>query len=183
VADRSDRHRADGTAKRIARRAGKALLALLALALVLLSAGSAIGRWRVIPVPSAGADSNVARGSLAMLVPVPAVSLEAGDHVYVRPEHGDRGTVFRVKEVRDSWQRELTVVGADGRDSSMEFPATAWRVSRSVPRLGTPFGLLVGPVQAVFLVVVGVLLVAGSGSRRQPEPHRRNRRAAVAAAS
>jgi hypothetical protein len=139
-------------------------------ALLILAVGSAIGRWKVIPVPATGEESAVPAGSIAVLEPVPSPTIKAGDHVFVRAEQKDKGTVYRVTAVKDSWNREFEVLDQDGEPTTIALPGSAWRVGPSVPYLGIPFSLLVGPIQAVLLVLNGVLLVGFSESRRHTDP-------------
>jgi hypothetical protein len=101
----------------------------------------------------------------------------------------DPNALRRIVDLHDSWNREFRVDrvsgseparrGRAGDDDVLVLPAVVGRVSRTVPYLGTLFGLLVGPVQAIVLVVAGVALVAWSyGDRPElpPDPGARQRR-------
>jgi hypothetical protein len=169
---RSVLHRAGGHDKPLARRVRKLSAVVMTTALLILAVGSAIGRWKVIPVPATGESSAGPTGSVAVLEPIPAPTLKTGDHVFVRSDQKDKGTVYRVTAVKDSWKREFEVLDAKGEATTIALPGNAWRVSHSVPYLGVPFSLLVGPIQAVLLVLNGVLLVGLSESRRHNDPPR-----------
>jgi hypothetical protein len=147
----------------------KASATVFTVALVLLALGSAVGRWQVLPVNAAGAHAEVGRGSLAFVEPVPTVSLREGDTIFFTTSER-KGSFHRVTTVVDSWNRRVELDGARGESEVVQLPANAWRVSRAVPYLGFPFALLAGPVQAVLLVLNGVLLVAFGESRRRPTP-------------
>lgn len=157
-----------------ARRALTAGAAVATAALVVLALGAVAGRWRVLPVTSTGALVDVAEGSIVLLTPTPAQSLQPGDTVFLSTET-DPNALRRIVELHDSWNREFRVDRVSGSepgqraragdDDVLALPAVVGRVSRSVPYLGTWFELFVGPVQAIVLVVAGVALVAWSYGR------------------
>src|SRR5688572_10535436 len=96
---RSVLHRAGGHDKPLARRVRKWSAVVMATALLILAVGSAIGRWKVIPVPATGESSAVSADSVAVLEPIPAPTIKAGDHVFVRADQKAKGTVYRVTAV------------------------------------------------------------------------------------
>ncbi|MGQ0823552.1 MAG: hypothetical protein ACT4OX_00740 [Actinomycetota bacterium] len=169
MAIRSVHYRADGRTGAFARRALKASAAVATAALVALSIGASIGRWRVVPVYGAGDQTNVGRGDLVMLVPMPAVSVQEGDKVFFSIS-GERPAVRTVIELQDSWKRQVAVDVGNGELRSVQLPPTVPRVTRVVPHAGWVFGLLVGPIQAIFLVANGILLIALSQRRPHDPP-------------
>lgn len=160
-------------------------------ALVVVALGAVAGRWRVLPVTSTGALVDVAEGSIVMLTPTPAQSLQPGDTVFLSTET-DPSALRRVVDLHDSWNHEFRVDRVSGsepaRDSQagddvLALPAVVGRVSLSVPYLGTVFGLVVGPLQAVVLVGAGVALIVwshGRGPELPPDPGAQRRAAAAA---
>ena len=190
--------RTGGRWRTLLRRARATGTALATAALVVLALGSVAGRWRVVPVTSTGELVDVAEGSIVLLTPTPAQSLQPGDTVFLGTE-ADPNALRRVVGIYDSWNREFRVDRVSGSESApgaragddevVVLPAMVGRVTRSVPYLGRVFEVLVGPVQAIVLVVAGSALVAwsyGSGPELPPDSRarrwRRGRRTRVAGA-
>ena len=150
------------TASTVARSALRVLTTVLMLLVVLVAVGDAVGRWRVVPAPSASAHTGYAKGDVVVAVPVPARRIEVGDIVVVKNKH-EHG-LFRVEKVVDSSAAQVRFVG-DPPKETRRLHATMWRVTGHVPWVGHLFALLVGPIQSALLVVAGFVLVFYSERR------------------
>lgn len=151
------------------RRAGRVLsslmLTVLVLLLVLVAGGTAAGRWRLWAVHHLGAQTNVASNSAVLLVPVPALEVHAGDRV-VLGQRGVGPTLFRVTGVTDSQNAKVDVVDGHNMVQEIALPAKVWRVSKVMPYSGIPLRLLAGPIQAAFLVLGGIGVIAQAERKR-----------------
>ena len=152
-----------------ARRALKMSAAVATVALVALAIGAAAGRWRVVPVYGTGSQTDLNRGDLVMLEPISAMSVQEGDQVFVAIK-GEKPTVRTIVLLEDSWERQYRLDSTNGEPISMQLPPTVPKVTRVVPKAGWLFGLLVGPIQAAFLIINGILLVALAQRRPSPPP-------------
>src|SRR3954469_8034045 len=103
----------DGARPGLARRALFAVVIVAVAMMVVLAAGSAVGRWRFVAPDHIGNAVPVSRADLVVVVPVPAASLRAGDVVYVRPPK-ESGSLVRIDGVVDSNKRTFRVHGALG---------------------------------------------------------------------
>ncbi len=142
-------------------------MVLATTALVAVSLGSALGRWRVLPVMATGSQVHLDDGSLAVVVPVPVKAVRAGDLIFFVGA-GDTGSIRKVVRINDSWKHEVLVDRRGKGTQNAQLPATVGRVSRVLPYGGWVFRLLVGPIQAVLMMVGGLLMVVMSQFRRPP---------------
>jgi hypothetical protein len=135
--------------------------------LVLLAAGGAAGRWRLVPAPDRTVGTEYSSSDLVFVVPVAAQRLEVGDVVIVRNK--DEQALLRLEEILDSEGPQVRFAGdPDGRVRRLG--GTAWRVSRSVPYAGSVLVLFAGPIQGALCVLFGLVLVVRSEMKRGDEP-------------
>jgi hypothetical protein len=151
------------TGSAVAGSALRVLTTVVMLLVVLIAVGDAVGRWRVVPAPSALAHTHYDDGDLVVAVPVSARRIEPGDVVVVRNKH-EHG-LFRVDSIVDSFGARVRFAG-DPPNRTRRLHSTMWRVSGRVPRLGQLFALLVGPIQSALLILCGFALVYLSERRR-----------------
>jgi hypothetical protein len=186
AADPGRQSRPGGGAKRFARRALQTSAAVATVALVALAVGSAVGRWRVLPVDGAGPGTGVTRSDAVFVVPVRAQQVHAGDHLAIRRSDGPP-TVHRVDRIADSFAPvEVRLDAGGGRTVGAELPERAWRVRYAVPGVGLVLRALAGPVQSALLMLSGLVLIARAQGFHTPPGsgwgRRRDGRAAMASA-
>ncbi len=165
VAIGSASHRADGPVKTFARRVLRTSTAVMTAVLVCLALGAAFGRWQALPARTVGDGVSFDRGSLVLVEPTPALSLDEGDEIYVDIEGGERG-FRRVVTVNDSWERYYEIQVDGGERLVIKLPETVWRVSHVVRYAGLPFAVFVGRIQSLLLVFAGLALIAWAELRR-----------------
>jgi hypothetical protein len=147
--------------------AARVLIGLATTALVLLAVGDAVGRWKIVPAPAHVAHTHYAPSDLVVVVPVPVMKLKVGDVVIVHNK--DEHALLRLDQILDSDGPQVRFAG-DPPGRIRRLGGTAWRVSRSVPFLGGVLGLLAGPIQGAFFVLIGIGLVGWAEWKRSREP-------------
>jgi hypothetical protein len=148
------------------RLAGRALLFCGVSTLILLAAGGAAGRWRLVPAPDRTVGTELSSSDLVVVVPVPVQRLEPGDVVIVRNQHEQ--ALLRLERIVDSEGPQVRFDG-DPEGRIRRLGGTAWRVSRSVPYAGSVLRLFAGPIQGLLLVLGGLALVVRSEMKRGHE--------------
>jgi hypothetical protein len=149
-------------------------LTFTAAAVVVLAVGASAGRWRVWPVRAEGAGTGVGHDAALVLVPVPALQVDVGDRIVMGRDHA-RPALYRVDEIIDTVDGRVRVRDDHGRSHDVTLPSRVWRMSRDIPYAGIPMRLLAGPLQALILVGIGILVIVRAESRRNrqrrgPEP-------------
>ena len=148
-------------------------------ALVLVAAGDAAGRFRLVPAPERTGGTAYSSTDLVVVVPVPALRLREGDVLIVRNprEHA----LLRIDKIVDSDGPQVHIAG-DPASRVRQLGRTSWRVRFAIPYAGILLGLLAGPVQGALFVVAGLALVVRAEMRRGRDPSTEPRRAAGAGA-
>ena len=164
----------DTRVRRNMKRLSSIALTLAAAAVVVLAVGASAGRWRVWPVRAEGAGTGVGHDAALVLVPVPALQVDVGDRIVMGRDHA-KPALYRVDEIIDTVDGRVRVRDDHARPHDVTLPSRVWRMSRDVPYAGIPMRLLAGPVQALILVGIGILVIARAESRRNrrhrgPEP-------------
>jgi hypothetical protein len=134
---------------------------------ILLAAGGAAGRWRIVPAPERTLGTSHTSDDLVFVVPVPVQRLEPGDVVIVRDR--DEKALLRLDRIVDSEGPQVEFAG-DPPGRVRRLGGTAWRVSRSVPYAGAVLRLFAGPVQGALFVLFGLALVVRSEMKRETDP-------------
>jgi len=151
--------------RRVGRIASSLLLSALVLTLVIVAGGTAAGRWRLWAVHHAGTQTGIAYNSAVLLVPVPAVEVRVGDRVVIG-QPGTGATLLRITGITDSQTAKVDIVDAHNTVQEVALPAKVWRVSKVLPYSGIPLRLLAGPIQAAFLVLGGIGVIAQAERKR-----------------
>jgi hypothetical protein len=164
----------DTRVRRNIKRLSSIALTLAAAAVVVLAVGASAGRWRVWPVRAEGAGTGVGHDAALVLVPVAALQVDVGDRIVMGRDHA-RPALYRVGEIIDTVEGRVRVRDDRGRPHDVTLPTRVWRMSRDIPYAGIPMRLLAGPLQALVLVGIGILVIARAESRRNrqrrgPEP-------------
>jgi hypothetical protein len=170
IARRSPRRR-----HRVAARLGGTLGTLLVWSLVLIAVLSAAGRFRLVAVQERALDVNLATTAVAVVEPIPVLTLKQGDVFVAKPSKGGALSYYRVSAV-DLYTRAVTVRDTGGKFVHMQIGGQAWRVKATIPVLGDAFHLATGPIQAVFFIMFGLLFIGRAEMLRHP----RNKRAPIA---
>src|SRR6516165_4433609 len=144
---------------------------LLVWALVAIAVLSATGRFRMVAVSARGSDVHVATNAVAIVEPIPTLSLKEGDIFLAKPRKGGTLTYYKVMAV-DSWTREVTAHDDHGKLVHMKLGGQAWRLTATAPLIGGVFDLATGPLQAAIFVIVGLVLVARAEMLRHPRERR-----------
>jgi hypothetical protein len=134
--------------------------------LIVLAAGDAAGRWRLVPAPPHTAGTKYSRSDLVVVVPVPVQRLQVGDVVIIRNKH--EHALLRLEKIVDSDGPQVRFA-ADPPGRIRKLDGTAWRVRTAVPFVGGVLGLLAGPIQGGLLVLVGFALIVRAEVRRARE--------------
>jgi hypothetical protein len=148
------------TAGRVGRRARRWFLrglVLVSLALiVLLAVGTAVGRFRFVPTPAQPSGTAYASSDALVVVPVAALRIEPGDAIVAQ----DRRTrsLLRVEQVVDRDGPTVRIAN-DPPGATRRLTGRVWRVTASVPGLGSGLGRLGGPIPGVLLMVAGFGLI------------------------
>src|SRR5262249_26627624 len=100
--------------RRVVRGVALVFAGLLVGVLALLSLGAGVGRYKLIPVDATSAQVDASHNGLAVLVPVPTLSLHHGDLIAARIGNDSTQTLYRVQSV-DSWTHEIYGIGHDGK--------------------------------------------------------------------
>jgi hypothetical protein len=133
--------------------------AALAIVSVLLAAGCIVRRWEIVPVDKPGTHASAPRGALAVVVPKPARMVRDGDTIFVAAP-GAAPRFEHVLYVHDDAQGIVQVETRKPGGLSVALPQTAWRSAGFVGGLGLIYMLLVGPVQCILLLCIGLGLLA-----------------------
>ena len=156
------------------RRLSSIALTLAAAGVVILAIGASAGRWCVWPVRAEGAGTGVGHDAALVLVPIPALQVDVGDRIVMGRDHA-RPALYRVDEIIDTVDGRVRVRDDHGKSHDVTLPSRVWRMSRDIPYAGIPMRLMAGPVQALVLVGIGIVVIARAESRRNrlrrgPEP-------------
>jgi hypothetical protein len=135
-------------------------------ALILLAAGDAAGRFRLVPAPHRIVGSHYSANDLVLVVPVPVERLKVGDIIILsnKQEHA----LLRLDQIVDSEGPQVRLAG-DLKNRIRHLSGTAWRVDGAVPVLGAPLRLIAGPVPGALFALSGLLLIALAEYRRNRE--------------
>jgi hypothetical protein len=131
---------------------------LLVWAFVAVAILSATGRFRMVAVSARGSDVHVATNAVAIVEPIPTLSLKEGDVFLAKPRKGGTLTYYKVTAV-DSWTRDVTVHDQHGKLLQMKLGGQAWRLIGTAPIIGGVFHLATGPIQAAIFVILGLALI------------------------
>ena len=118
------------------------LLGLVCLAVVLVSAGVATDRWRVLPVLSDSMQPSFSAGSAVLAMREPMPSVRQGDAiVYAAPVDDRRLLVHRVVEVIHGGSNPVVRTQGDANAEPDPWLArlegeSVWRVRGDIPYLG-----------------------------------------------
>jgi hypothetical protein len=159
--------RVAGSASRWAgRTVARVLLWTAVAALVIVAAGDAAGRWRLVPSPPRTAETPYSVNDMVVVVPVPVQQLRTGDVVIIRNKH--EHALLRLEKIVDSEGPQVRFAG-DPPDRVRKLGGTAWRVRASVPYAGRALRLFAGPLQGGLLVLAGLVLIIHAELRRSRE--------------
>jgi hypothetical protein len=159
-----------GTAGRVGRFGGRVLGRILMFvaiaALVVLAAGDAAGRFRIVPAPHRIVGAKYGTSDVIVVVPVPVQRLKVGDVIILnnKQEHA----LLRLDQIVDSDGPQVRLAG-DPKNRIRHLSGTAWRVTAAVPEVGAVLGLIAGPVPGAIFVLGGFGLIAFAEMRRNRE--------------
>jgi signal peptidase len=160
--------------------AGRILLALSALVLVLVGLGPITGQYRLATVLSGSMGAGMPTGSVAVLVPVDPTDVRVGDVItYQAPTVDHQVVTHRVVEITDLGPHPVLRTKGDANASPDPWmarleTAPAWRRAAVVPYAGSAIRIFrSAPVHLVPIILLMSMLVA-IWYRSSPAPDNAN---------
>lgn len=178
-------HRTDPSCPRGSRVASTAarwvslgLVAVVVVALCIVTVGTLTGRLVVQTVPTGSMEPTIPRGSAIVVTPHAVKDVKVGDIiVFAAPETGVT-TVHRVVEIIDGEQGPMFSTKGDANDGPDPWQLSVrggnvHEVREVIPGVGVALSALSSPVARLLLAALGAILVLGVGLRQllqHPEP-------------
>src|SRR5262249_12376020 len=127
----------------LVRRLGLALAGLALAGLALVALGAGVGRFHVIPVDGHGRGVSAPPAAVAIVAPVPTLTVRSADVIAARTENETTDALYKVAAV-DSWSHKIYAADRGGKIVELKLGAQVGRVERFVPYVGAVYGLIAG---------------------------------------